>query len=661
MMLHSQNRYRFALVSHSEEIVNVVKRNIDYATEELLTKVVELDDAVSVAEDLIQDGYEVIIGHGGTGGMIAKSIGQPVVNIPMNMLDIVSALLKAKTMGDKIGITTLSEGREGFEVIRDILMMDIQEIVFNNQKELREGVEKAIHDGVNVIVGGGVSRKIVERLNAEIVIIEPGKQIVQNTIKQARALAAARRMEMEHHERLRTILNIMDDGMICVDSSGYLNSYNKTAEKMLGMDLNARLGHSLSDSAGALGLMGVLKSKVKKTGKIINFKNSNIVVNSLPILINDRVRGAVSLLKEGNVIQGIDRKLRENIYKKGFIAKHKMQDIVAVGSNMQNLITKAKKFAETEASTLIYGETGTGKEFFSHAIHNHSHRKMSPFVAVNCAALSETLLESELFGHEEGAFTGAKKGGKIGLFELANHGTIFLDEIGDISSNLQVRLLRVLESKEVIRVGGDKIVPVDVRIVSSTHRDLREEVRVGRFRKDLYYRLAVLRLSIPPLRNRVRDIPELLMPLLGKYGKSLPSLTPEILSVIQSYWWPGNIRELNALMESYCILLGKKKYNERLFMELFEEYKDPIKTDLNLPPTQKDNTSLFDHTKPDITESQPRALNERIESHKIKIINHVLQQCGNNKTIAAKKLGISTNTLWRIQKKGAMQVDIKLS
>ena len=650
-----QNKYRFALVSHSEIIANIVRGNIDYGTEDLFTRIVGVDDAVSVSEALIKDGYEVIIVHSGTGARIAKHIGQPVVVIPLNMLDIVTALLKAKKMGDRIGMTSLSEGREGFETIREMLRMDIHEIVFNNQRELEAGIEKAVKEGINVIVGGGVSYQIANRLNARAVIIEPGLQMVQEAIEQARALAAARRMELEHHERLQTILKIMDDGMLCVDSAGQLNSYNQTAEMVLGMDLSRRLGTPVSDLADSLGLTDVLKSKVKKADEIVSFNDNDIVVNSLPILIDDQVRGAVSLLKEGNVIQGIDRKLRERIYKKGFIAKHQMKDIVAVDSTMRMLITKAKRFAKTEASILVYGETGTGKELLSHALHNESQRKMSPFVAINCAALSETLLESELFGYEEGAFTGAKKGGKIGLFELANHGTIFLDEIGDISTNLQVRLLRVLESKEVMRVGGDKIVPVDVRIISSTHRDLREEVRAGRFRKDLYYRLAVLRLSIPPLRRRIQDIPKLLTPLLIRFGKSLSAVTPNMLTVMQSYWWPGNIRELNALMESYFILLGKRKHDERLFGEVFEEYKDPIHPRNNAVTPQDDSPPLPVQTNASENESQLRTLNDYIESHKLKIINYALQQCANNKTLAAKKLGISTNTLWRIRKKGAMQ------
>lgn len=648
-MYQKQSKFRFALVSHSIEVVNIVRKHVDPASEDLFATLVGLDDAVPTAEALIREGYEVILGHGGTGGMIAKSVGQPVVTIPINMLDIVTAVLKAETFGDRIGITSLAEGREGFDSIRNVLGVDVREIVFNSQNELQEGVEKAIEEGVNVIVGGGVSRKIANRLQVRAVIIEPGEQIVKEALGQARALVAARRIEMEHHERLQTILKIMDDGMICVDADGHLTSYNQNVEAMLGMDLGPHMGQSVSDFAGALGLMDVLKFESKKSDEIINFQGNEIIVNSLPILINEKVCGAVSLLKEGSAIHGMDRKLRERIYKKGFIAKYRMTDIVASSPSMRSLIARAKKFARTEASIFVSGETGTGKEFLTHAIHNYSHRKKAPFVAVNCAALSETLLESELFGHEEGAFTGAKKGGKIGLFELANHGTIFLDEIGDISSNLQIRLLRVLENREVMRVGGDKIVPVDVRIISSTHRNLLEAVRAGHFRKDLYYRLAVLRLAIPPLRQRLQDIPELLAPLLSSYAKSLSCLTPEMLALMHAYHWPGNIRELNALMESYLILLGRRKGDERLFTELFEEYRDPV--DSSRPKTfvENDRGAL-----PGLWETggerSDRTLSAHLERHKQNIIHHVLHQCGHNKTLTAKRLGISTNTLWRALK-----------
>ena len=643
-------KFRFALVSHSIEVVDIVRKYSDPRSEDLLTTIVDLDDAVSTARKLIKQGHEVILGHGGTGGIIASSIGQPVVNIPITMLEIVAALLKAAELGNRIAVTSFSSGREGFDTIRRVLGIDARQIVFTSRKELEEGVRKAIGDDVDVIVGGGVSRKIATELQAKSVIIEPGRQIVQEALNQARALAAARRREMEYHERLQTILKIMDDGMICVDAFGRLNFYNQTAETMLGMDLAPYLGRSVSDLPDTLRLVDVLSSGMKKTDEIIKIHSSELVVNCLPILINGAVRGAVSLLKEGSAIHNIDRKLRERTYRKGFVARHTMADVTAVSPVMQRLIAKTKKFAKTETGVLISGETGTGKEYLAQALHNFSLRKKAPFVAINCAALPESLLESELFGYEEGAFTGAKKGGKIGLFELANQGTIVLDEIGDISGNLQVRLLRVLENKEVMRVGGDRIVPVDVRVISSTHKDLQEEVRAGRFRKDLYYRLAVLRLSIPPLRRRMQDIPELLAPLFTRYKKPLSCLSGAMFELIQSYHWPGNIRELNSLMESYFILLGGRERNEILFRELFEEYRAP-QSSSGLPSSEIDGSDpapVF--PQPDRADGN-RTLARQLQDHKIEIIRRTLNSCGGKKSLVAQRLGISTNTLWRALKK----------
>jgi propionate catabolism operon transcriptional regulator len=649
-MSDRQKKYRFALVSHAIEVVNLVRQHSDPATEELYTTIVGLEDAVATAEVLIRDGYDVILGHGGTGGMIARSIGQPVVNIPISMLDVITALLEARQQGRKIAVTSFAAGREGFNTVRDVLGMDVQQIVFNNQAELERGVEKAIQRGVDTIVGGGVSRKIAARLKAEAVIIKPGGQTVKEALAQARALAGVRRREIEHHERLRTIFEIMDDGMLCVDAACNLKIFNATAETLLGKALKPHLGRSVSEVADTLGLHEVLATGTKRSDAIIRIQNREVVVTCLPILVDGRVNGAVGLLKEGRAIQNIDRKLRERVHRQGFVARYTMADIVAASSPMQNLITRAAEFARTEAAILISGETGTGKEVLTHALHNASRRRQAPFVAINCAALPENLLESELFGYEEGAFTGAKKGGKIGLFELANHGTIFLDEIGDISSSLQVRLLRVLENKEVMRVGGDRIVPVDVRVISSTHKELQAEVRAGNFRRDLYYRLAVLRLNLPPLRERMQDIPQLLAPLLKRYRKPASGLTPAMRERIQSYPWAGNIRELNALMESYLILLGPRPSDERLFDELCEEYAGADRAAARPPQTGRRRKPLS--ADPETQTPEPtRSLAAHLEDHKRQIIRRTLRECAHNKTLTARRLGISTNTLWRALKK----------
>lgn len=232
-------------------------------------------------------------------------------------------------------------------------------------------------------------------------------------------------------------------------------------------------------------------------------------------------------------------------HKKGHVAKHHFQNIIFCSEEMKNAVQTAEQMVQSEHTVLIYGESGTGKELFAQSIHNASPRKRKPFVAVNCAALPENLLESELFGYEAGAFTGANAKGKIGLFEQANHGTIFLDEIGDVTPNLQARLLRTIQEKQIMRIGSDRIIDIDVRLITATNKDLMLEVQEGHFRSDLFYRLNVLPIRIPPLRARMQDVIPLLHHFLGdKYN----DLTPQEIDHLTTYQWPGNVREV----ENFC-------------------------------------------------------------------------------------------------------------
>lgn len=241
--------------------------------------------------------------------------------------------------------------------------------------------------------------------------------------------------------------------------------------------------------------------------------------------------------------------------RKGHAARYHFSDIVGTSTEIRKTIRLAKMMAKTDSSVLITGESGTGKELFAHSIHNGSQRSEGPFVAINCAAIPDNLLESELFGYEEGAFTGAKKGGKAGLFELADTGSIFLDEIEGMSQNLQVKLLRVIQEREIMRVGGDKIIPIDVRIISASNQELQHMTKTGRFRHDLFYRISTLPINLPPLRRRRDDIP-----LLIEEFKSVLNLTfvltSDAESLLRRYEWPGNIRELRNYVEYFgCLRL----------------------------------------------------------------------------------------------------------
>ena len=236
---------------------------------------------------------------------------------------------------------------------------------------------------------------------------------------------------------------------------------------------------------------------------------------------------------------------------------------------MEAVISQAVKFSYSDSNILIHGETGTGKELFAQSIHNSSRRRKGPFVAINCAALPENLLESELFGYVEGAFTGASKGGKMGFFEIAHKGTIFLDEIGDISPKLQSRLLRVIQEREIIRLGNDTVIPIDVRVICATNRDLKKEVARGSFREDLLYRLDVLELNLPPLRKRKQDILYLADRMVRfeheRTGSRLEAISQEGRELLMRYGWPGNVREMRNFCERICILCEKTRAGPRTY------------------------------------------------------------------------------------------------
>jgi DNA-binding NtrC family response regulator len=319
--------------------------------------------------------------------------------------------------------------------------------------------------------------------------------------------------------------------------------------------------------------------------------------------------------------------VKENIaLKKELAKKHQFAELIGKSHKMQEVFELIKIVAKSNATVLIQGETGTGKELVARAVHAESHRHKGPFVSLNCAALPESLLESELFGHEKGSFTGAIAQ-KKGKFEFANEGTIFLDEIGDISPNTQVHLLRVIQEKEFNRVGGNEIIKVNVRVITSTNRDLKKRVEEGNFREDLFYRLNVVPIYIPPLRERTDDIPILARYFLKKYNtendKNISDFSPEVMEFFMKYHWPGNVRELENIIE-YGVVLSQ---NDRVKLEY-------------LPSLIKNNKSCGEpQSVPIITKKT--TLKETEKEQIIKVLN----QTGWNYTHTAKALGISRSTL----------------
>lgn len=356
---------------------------------------------------------------------------------------------------------------------------------------------------------------------------------------------------------LNIILGVIDDGVIVVDEDYKVIYYNKSIDKILDIGKESIINRNIKDLISSHPPMSdILKEKyVEDIILKHNETNKSLIITKRPIIADNRIYGYVLIIKDKSEIEDLENKLRKQLIDRGYIAKYKFEDIVGISKNIIESKNKAKKISGIEAPVIIAGESGTGKELFAQAIHNNSKRKNKPFLGINCASLSSDLLESELFGYEEGAFTGARKGGKKGLFELAHLGSLFLDEVSELPMYMQAKLLRVLQEKEIMRVGGMRIIPVDVRIIAATNRNLKKLVKEGEFRKDLYYRLNVLTLNLSPLRERKEDIPYLIEDIFKKLGIKNKRIDNELKEILINHYWDGNIRELKNCVE-YMVYLG---------------------------------------------------------------------------------------------------------
>ncbi|HEL5600393.1 TPA: sigma 54-interacting transcriptional regulator [Clostridioides difficile] len=338
-------------------------------------------------------------------------------------------------------------------------------------------------------------------------------------------------------EELDTILNLSKDGILFTSKDGEINTYNSKVKDIL--DINEDIyGKYIEDIF--VDSLKVLLSEKEILDKVVVFNKKYINVNKKNIYNRDEKMGTYYSLQEITYIKKLEQNLTKKLREKGQIAKYTFKDIKTNSPKMFECIDLAKKVSKSDLSILIRGESGTGKELIAQSIHNNSNRKNQPFIAVNCAAVPENLLESQLFGYDKGTFTGGLKDGKQGLFELANNGTIFLNEIGDMPLELQTKLLRVLQEKQIMPVGSHNVINIDVRIISATNKNLEQMIDNSQFREDLYYRLNTIPINIPPLRERKEDILIIMEDLINK--KLV--ITPEAKKLIQNYMWKGNIREL---------------------------------------------------------------------------------------------------------------------
>jgi len=355
------------------------------------------------------------------------------------------------------------------------------------------------------------------------------------------------------YEELDIVINLSNEGILLVNKDDEILLNNKAFRRIFGIgeDIIGRKLHEVFNE-------GLTRTFARGDlfDELIEFNNKYIIINKQSISYQAENTGYYYNFQEVTYIKQLEQNLSKKMRDKGLIARYSFDYIITESKSMKDCIELAKRISDSELTVFITGESGTGKELFAQSIHNASKRSKQPFVAVNCAAVAESLLESELFGYDEGAFTGALKGGKIGLFELANNGTIFLDEIGDMPLLLQTRLLRVLQERQVMRIGSQRVINTNIRVIAATNKNLKDMVQKGLFRKDLYYRINVLPINIPPLRKRKEDVIHLMQHFIGRPEKL--ELEDDVKSLLLNYDWPGNIRELQNVA-SYIKLMNEKE------------------------------------------------------------------------------------------------------
>lgn len=632
-----KKKYRIGIFASSRSLIERIQTLSSRQDDHIYINTQGLDEAVPIGLEMEKNGIEVIISRRGTAHLLRENLHIPVLSFPHRSLDIIMCLKTASEMGRRILLPVFRQKMGGIGILEELLNIQLIQDIYQDKKSLERVMTRARRNGCQVVVGGSVTQQIAEATDLRFVEIRTSNEDIADTIENAKSVAQSGREREATARQYRSIIDAASDGIIAVDDKGIIATINATACEALNISDKDAVGRHIANFVRNCPISTVLATKQPVQDRLGEIKKHRFIFNHQPVLLNGEAIGAITTFRDiGNVMRS-ENVVRRSL-SKGHVAKYDLEDLVHVNPAMRDLVNIGKQYAKTDSTVLLMGETGTGKEILAHGIHNVGGRSDRPFLSVNCAALPEQLLESELFGYEEGAFTGSKKGGKPGMFEIAHQGTIFLDEIDSTPMTVQIRLLRVLQEREMMRVGGDRKIPVDVRVIAAASQDLDLYVQKRKFRADLFFRLNVLRIQIPPLRNRQEDIPVLMdhfIQLFSERQKSAPIILPDdYMERLKHYEWPGNVRQLRNFSERVvmnCNLNCSHNVLEVLYRELVA-YADTSGSNLpsSVPP-------------PPLS---VRVREESMQNEKAMILS-ALEKARYRKSKAAQILGISRTTLWR--------------
>jgi propionate catabolism operon transcriptional regulator len=599
------------------------------------------DDAVREIEAAEPHSPDVVVAGGSNAAYLKTRVAVPVVQIAPTGLDVMHSLARARRQAESIAL--VSPGETPPE-IRNFVAAYGLDIVFASYRSVQDAeacVLELKERGVGVVVGPGLVTDLAAAAGMGAVFLYSHASI-RSSFETALEVAEAMRGEAKRRQQIDNLLQHLRDGVVALDAQGRVEAINRRLAEALGLDSARAVGRPLVEVAPDL--VGALSDA--DGDALVAIRGISYVVHRGPLAGHEGQGGAVLTFQESRAVERLDRTLRSKQLTHQFSARYSLEDLIGSSAPVERVRTLVRRYAKSDATVLVLGESGTGKEMVAQSMHRLSARRKFPFVAINCGAFPEALLESELFGYEEGAFTGARKGGKAGLLEAAHRGTLFLDEIGEMPLPLQSRLLRVLQEREVVRLGSTQPTRIDVRVIAATHRALTNGIANGTFRADLYYRLNILSIALPPLRERPADVMPLAVELLLQAMNREPRLARRVLDSeaatqllaeiegpLHAYRWPGNVRELQNVIERIVVELADAESTGAEFAPISCEVVRSIAPE------------LFDRSA--ASPERGQTLRERSRSVEAGEVRAVLAACNGDRDAACKALGISKTTLWR--------------
>jgi len=592
--------------------------------------------AIDTAGDVRPD---VIVAGGATGAYLKSRTSVPVVLINTTGFDVMHALAQARHGASSVALVTHGDTPAEIRQFARAFDVELEFASYQSAEDAKQCVQDLRQRGVEAVVGPGLVTDLASQAGMAAVFLY-SRASVRSAFDVALEVAQAMQREAMRRQRLDNLLQHMRDGVVALDAEGKVEAINRRLATVLGIDASHAIGRSLLELVPDIA--AVLPNADGDALGLV--RGVSYVIHRGPLGTQDAAVGTVLTFQESRAVERLDRTLRSTQRTQQFTARYRLEDLVGNSASMQHIRELVQRYAKSNATLLILGESGTGKEMVAQSMHQLSPRREFAFVAINCGAFPESLLESELFGYEEGAFTGARKGGKPGMIEVAHRGTLFLDEIGEMPLPLQSRLLRVLQEREVVRLGSTEPTRVDIRVIAATHRALLDAIDAGTFRADLYYRLNILNIVMPPLRERLSDLMPLAVELLLQVAKREPAVQARvsnaesaayilagIADTLSHYAWRGNVRELQNVVERIAVELA--------------DVDDADITALTPEVLRAIAPELFDIRAG--AKVEPVTLRERSRHTEADEIRAALLAHNGDRDATCKALGISRTTLWR--------------